>query len=75
MSCLTVLIFVMMTSAYSVSGQRFDLSSLSLRAAAKSGGFSCPDKDTHFELVGLVMYTGWARSHAPFCFPRLIASV
>ena len=37
--------------------QRFDLSSLSLRAAAQNGGFNCADKDVHFELVTGFVYT------------------
>lgn len=39
------------------SGQRFDLSSLSLRAAAQAGGFNCAAKDVHFELVTGYVYT------------------
>eukprot|EP00095_Tigriopus_kingsejongensis_P007697 maker-scaffold142_size315517-snap-gene-1.10 protein:Tk07697 transcript:maker-scaffold142_size315517-snap-gene-1.10-mRNA-1 annotation:"hypothetical protein DAPPUDRAFT_214208" len=39
------------------TSQRFDLSSLSLRAAAQNGAFNCADKDTQFELVTGYVYT------------------
>lgn len=44
--------------ASAASAQRFDLSSLSLRAAAQNtNAFNCADKDVHFELVTGFVYT------------------
>ena len=39
------------------TAQRFDLSSLSLRAAVRDGAFGCPERDVHFELVTGHVYT------------------
>lgn len=51
------LVLLVVLSAGISDGQRFDLSSLSLRAAAQNGGFTCSDQDTHFELVTGFVYT------------------
>ena len=51
------LVLLLTTTVGLSDAQRFDLSSLSLRAAAQSGGFTCADKDTHFELVTGFVYT------------------
>jgi hypothetical protein len=53
---------LLLFSASSSSGQRFDLSQLSLRAAAEaqagsSDYFNCANQDTHFELVTGYVYT------------------
>lgn len=53
----SALLLLLTTSVGVSKAQRFDLSSLSLRAAAQNGGFTCADKDTHFELVTGFVYT------------------
>ena len=52
-----IIFAILSTLVISTSGQRFDLSSLSLRAAAANGAFACSASDTHFELVTGYVYT------------------
>lgn len=54
---LVIVVMALTSTETKASPQRFDLSSLSLRAAAQSGAFACPDQDTHFELVTGYVYT------------------
>ena len=60
MRCLFLTGTLLMTLlTHSACGQRFELSPLGLRAAsiAQNNGFSCAEKDTHFELVTGYVYT------------------
>lgn len=52
----SVLVLLLLLVSHT-SSQRFDLSSLSLRAAAQNGAFNCAEKDTQFELITGYVYT------------------